>query len=299
MAVQRGPRTLAVLALLLCTLCWGGSFVVAKGLVDRFDPMSVLAIRFVIGTAIMWVLRPRAVAGLSRTTKWHALVIGLLLGAAQVPHYFGVRESTAAAASFLIGTTVVMTPAVDWLLNRVRVSRTTVAGCVLALAGLALFAAGGTVSSLGLVLCLVAALLYAVQISVLGAWVPASNIWGFTTMTMLGITPVICIPAILRGVEVPTSGADWARLFYLALVAGIAGVALQGWAMRHIAATQAAVILVLEPVWATSLAVLFIGESPTWQLLLGGGVLLVANLVVARGSRPPRPPQAEVPVVGT
>jgi len=296
---DRVHRVAAVLALLVCTASWGGAYVVAKGLVDRYDPLSVLAVRFCFGTAVLWALRPRAVALLPAPSRRHAVVIGVLLGAAQVPHYFGVRESTASAASFLIGTFVVMTPAVDWLLHRVRVTRTTAVGSALALAGLALFAAGGTVSALGLALCLGAAVMYALQISTLGAWVPAGNLWGFTTVTMAAITVVVAVPALLRGLEVPAAPADWLRLLYLALVAGVLGVALQAWAQRRIAATQAAVILVMEPVWATWLAVAFIDEPLTPQLVLGGAVLLLANLVVARGSRPPagrHPPEA--PLVG-
>jgi drug/metabolite transporter (DMT)-like permease len=125
-----------------------------------------------------------------------------------------------------------------------------------------------------------------VQISTLGAWVPPANLWGFTTVTMAAITVVVAIPAALRGVEVPSSAPDWFRLLYLALVAGVAAVAMQAWAQRRLPATQAAVILVLEPVWATGLAVTITIETLSLQLLLGGAVLLVANLIVAVGSRP-------------
>jgi drug/metabolite transporter (DMT)-like permease len=288
----RGPRLssrpdlTAVLVLSLCTAFWGASFVVAKPLVDRYDPLSVLALRFAIGTTTLWVLRPRAVGLLSPATRRRAATIGLLLGLAQVPHYFGVRESSASAAAFLIGTYVVVTPIFDRLLYGVRTTRTAMAGAVLALAGLALFAAGGTVSGAGLAICLTAAVLYAVQISTLGAWVPPDNLWGFTTVTMAAITVVVAIPAAVRGVEVPTSTPDWVRMLYLALVAGVAGVAMQAWAQRRVAATQAAVIMVMEPVWATAIAVTFTAESLSPQLVAGGAVLLVANLVVARGSRP-------------
>jgi drug/metabolite transporter (DMT)-like permease len=270
----------------LSTAIWGASFVVAKGLVDNYNPLSVLALRFAIGTVALWAVRPRAVGLLPRVTFWRAVVIGVLLGMAQIPHYFGVRESTASAAAFLIGSYVVLTPIVDRLLYGVRTTRTAAAGAVLALAGLALFASGGTVSALGIVLCLSAAVLYAVQISTLGAWVPPANLWGFTTVTMAAITVVVAIPAALRGVEVPSSAPDWFRLLYLALVAGVAAVAMQAWAQRRLPATQAAVILVLEPVWATGLAVTITIETLSLQLLLGGAVLLVANLIVAVGSRP-------------
>src|SRR3954447_7011024 len=176
--VRRRPsRGLAgALVLLLATAIWGVSFVVAKGLVDHYDPLSILAWRFVVGTAVVWLAPPRAVRALPRSSRTRAAAIGALLGMAQVPHYFGVRESTASTAAFLIGTYVVMTPAVDRLLFGVHVTRATLAGAALALLGLAVFAVGGTVSAAGLVLCLVAAVLYALQISTVGAWVPASNL---------------------------------------------------------------------------------------------------------------------------
>jgi drug/metabolite transporter (DMT)-like permease len=292
-----GSRTAAVLALVTCTASWGGGYVVAKDLVDRIDPLSILSLRFLMGTAVLWVIRPGAVARLPAAARRRAAIIGVLLGAAQIPHYLGVRASTASTAAFLIGTFVVMTPVVDWLLYRVRATRTTVAGALLALAGLALFTAGGTVSVAGLVLCLTAAVLYALQISTLGAWVPASNLWGFTTVTMATITAVVTVPAVLLGVEVPSSSVDWVRLLYLALVAGVAGVTLQAWGQRRVSATQAAVVLVMEPVWATGLAVIFGGERLHVHLLAGGAVLLLANLVVARGSRPPQIGRQEGPLV--
>jgi drug/metabolite transporter (DMT)-like permease len=276
-----------VLVLSLATAIWGASFVVAKGLVDDYDPMSILVLRFAIGTVALWALRPGAVRALASADRWRAAAIGLLLGTAQVPHYFGVRESSASAAAFLIGTYVIATPVFDRLLYGVRTTRTAVLGAVLALGGLALFASGGTVSGLGLILCLSAAVLYAVQISTVGAWVPAGNIWGFTTVTVASITVVLALPAGVRGLEVPTSPPDWLSLLYLAVIAGVAAVAMQAWAQRRIAATQAAVILVMEPVWAAGLAVLFTAEIVDRQLLLGGAVLLVANLIVASGSRRP------------
>jgi drug/metabolite transporter (DMT)-like permease len=273
------------LVLSLATMVWGASFVVAKGLVQDYDPMSVLVLRFAMGTVALWVLRPGAVRALAPADRWHAAVIGLVLGAAQVPHYFGVRESGASVAAFLIGTYVVVTPLLDRVFNGVRTSRTAMSGAVLALCGLALFAFGGAASVSGLILCLTAALLYAIQIVTVGAWVPTGNIWGFTTVTVAAITAVLVLPASMRGLDVPTTLPDWLALLYLALVAGVAAVAMQAWAQRRIPATQAAVILVIEPVWATGLAVLLTAESLSPQLLVGGVVLLVANVIVARGSR--------------
>jgi drug/metabolite transporter (DMT)-like permease len=281
----RPRRVAAVTALAVATASWGASYVVAKDLLHRYDPLSILAVRFLLATVVLWLLKPRSVARLPRTSRRHAAIIGVVLGAAQVPHYFGVRESTASVAAFLIGTYVVMTPVVDWVLYRARVTRTTAAGCVVALVGLALFAGGGSVSVTGLVLCLTAAVLYAVQISTVGAWVPATNLWGFTTVTMAAMTVVVTLPSLVRGIELPATFADWLGILYLALFAGVAGVALQSWGQRHIPATQAAVILVMEPVWATALAVVFLGDRLNAQLLVGGAVLLVANVVVARGSR--------------
>ena len=70
----------------------------------------------------------------------------------------------------LVGTYVVFTPVLGYLVLRRRSSPLTVLGVLTALAGLAVLSWHNTTFGLGEILCLVAALFYAAQIVSMGAW---------------------------------------------------------------------------------------------------------------------------------
>jgi drug/metabolite transporter (DMT)-like permease len=81
----------------------------------------------------------------------------------------------------------------------------------------------------------------------------------------------------------PTAGLS-ARNLALLIVLGVVCTAvshtlfIQG--MRHIRAQTASIISSLEPVYGMALALLFLGEVPTFRTLAGGLVILTAVLLV-------------------
>ncbi|WP_167760895.1 DMT family transporter [Geodermatophilus sp. DF01_2] len=286
------PRVLVpVLALSFVTALWGSTFFMSKGVVTRHDPLTMLAIRFGMAALVMWLVRPRCLRGLSRTTWLRALVLGSIYGVAQIPQYYGLRLTSASEAGFLIGTYAAFTPVFAYLIFRARSSLPTLAGVLLALAGLAVFALQDWQFGLGESLLLTAAALYGLQIVALGAWSLPGQAWALTTIQMIAITVVVGVPALVIGVDMPTSRVDWLVIAYLALVASALAIGVQTWAQSRLAATHAAVIMAAEPVWAAGLAVLFTAEVLTGRLLVGGAMLVIANVVVTLSpSRPVTPP---------
>jgi drug/metabolite transporter (DMT)-like permease len=62
--------------------------------------------------------------------------------------------------------------------------------------------------------------------------------------------------------------------------ASIAALWVQTWAQAHMPATRAAIVMTLEPVFAAFFAVSLGSESPTWRMLVGGALVLVAMYAV-------------------
>jgi drug/metabolite transporter (DMT)-like permease len=92
---------------------------------------------------------------------------------------------------------------------------------------------------------------------------------------------------------VPDRAGDWVAVVYMALFAGAAALLGQTWAQAHLAPTRSAIIMSMEPVFAAFFAVLLGGESVTPRMLLGGGMVLGAMLLVELVPR--RRIEAEVP----
>jgi drug/metabolite transporter (DMT)-like permease len=278
-------RLLPVLALSLSTAVWGSSFFLSKRVVDQHDPMTLVALRFGIGTALMLAVRPRCLRALDRTSWLHATACGAVYGAAQLPHYYGLRDVPASTAGFLVGVYVVVTPVLDYVLFRRRSTRRTLLGVGLAAVGLAVLAWSGGGSVTGFALCLVAAAVYALQISVLGAWAPARDAWAFTLVQLGTVAVLVGTAATVKGFDPPTSGGDWLVVVYLAVVVGVLGIGVQTWAQHRIPATHAAVVMSGEPLWAAVLAVALTAEVLTARLVVGGALLVVANVVIALSHR--------------
>lgn len=279
------------LALAAATAMWGSTFFLSKGLVDRHDPMSMLAVRFAIAGLVMLAVRPTCLRGLDRGVWIRATGLGVVYALAQIPQHYGLRDSSASLAGVLTGAYVAFVPVMNWLLLRRRTDGRTLIGVMLALLALATLSLGGdVVLGGGEPLVLLAAVVYAVQVVLMGLWSRPGEAYVLTVIQMFAIAGVLGVNAAHRGWDLPTSGGDWWVILYLAVVASALCVGIQTWAQSRMSASRAGVILAAEPMWAAGLAVAFTAELLTGRLVLGGLILLLANVViVTRRRASPRP----------
>ena len=105
---------------------------------------------------------------------------------------------------------------------------------------------------------------------------------------------VVCTAATVHdGIVLPDRTGDWVSVIYMAVVAGGLALLAQTWAQAHLPPTRSALIMSMEPVFASFFAVWLGGEHLTSRLLLGGSMVLAAMLVVELAPR--RVVEGEVP----
>ena len=80
---------------------------------------------------------------------------------------------------------------------------------------------------------------------------------------------------------------SWPSLLYLGVFATGVTTFLHLWAQRRVNATQAAVPLALAPVWASFFAWLLLRQSPGFQGLVGGGVILISTFLCVAATHKP------------
>ena len=271
---------LATLTLLAMTACWGSTFFLIHDLLDRVPAVDFLAIRFGIASVAMLLLAPRAVARLSPELRRHALVLGVLYGAAQILQTVGLAHTPASVSGFITGMYVVCTPLLAAAILHTRINALTWGAVLLAVAGLAVLTLDGFSVGYGEALTLVAAILYALHIVGLGAWSRPADAIGMSILQCLVITVICFAAAVPDGITLPDRLGDWLAVVYMALFAGAAALLGQTWAQAHLPPTRSAIIMSMEPVFAAFFAVLLGGESLTLRMLLGGAMVLTAMLVV-------------------
>ncbi|WP_238694466.1 DMT family transporter [Nocardioides daphniae] len=116
--MSRRGTLVATLALVAMTASWGSTFYLIKDLLDRVPTLDFLAVRFAIASLAMVLVAPRALGRLSRESRRHALVLGLLYGVAQILQTAGLAHTAASVSGFVTGMYVVLTPIFAALLLR-------------------------------------------------------------------------------------------------------------------------------------------------------------------------------------
>jgi drug/metabolite transporter (DMT)-like permease len=282
---DRRTTLLATGALLAMTACWGSTFFLIHDLLDRIPTLDFLAVRFTIAGVAVLVVAPRAVGRLSRESRRHAVVLGLLYGIAQIMQTAGLAHTSASVSGFITGMYVVATPLLAALLLRTRITGITWAAVLLATAGLGVLTLDGLSVGYGEAITLVASVLYALHIVGLGAWSKPSEALGMS-IVQLNVIAVVCLLCTAPdGIVLPNNTRDWASIVYMALFAGALALVGQTWAQAHLAPTRSAIIMSMEPVFAATFAVLLGGESLTLRMVSGGLMVLGAMLVVEAGPR--------------
>lgn len=274
--------TVGVISLVLVTVIWGTTFVVVKEALDTIPVSLLLAVRFTLAALLL------AWAKWDRRALVPALVLGLLSFIGFATQTAGLAITSASNAAFITGLSVILTPIVArvWL-KRALSGRVLLAASV-ALAGLGLMTLRNGFAAVngGDLLVLVTALTYAMYIVYLGE--VAGKVRG-TSLAMMQHLPMAALawlwaaPEVGKLASVPLS--TYLAIFYLAVVATALVAVIQTYAQRVVPAHLAALIFVLEPVFAAGFAMVLIGERLGTLGWLGAGLILLA-MVLAEGRLP-------------
>ena len=290
---NRRTTLLASAALLALAACWGSTFFMIKDLLDRVPTLDFLAVRFGIASLALLVVAPKSLGRLSPVVRRHAVVLGLLYGVAQILQTAGLAHTAASISGFVTGLYVVCTPLLAAAILRTRIPPVTWAAVALATVGLGVLALNGFSIGYGEVITLASAVLYALHIVGLGAWSTAQDAVGMTILQIMVIAVVCTLATAHDGIVLPDRTGDWLSVGYMAVVVGALGLLGQTWAQAHLPTTRSAIIMSMEPVFASFFAVWLGGEDVTTRLLLGGAMVLVAMLTVELAPR--RAVEGEVP----
>jgi drug/metabolite transporter (DMT)-like permease len=281
---------LALFGLLAVAVAWGSSFPITRVVLREMTAAQFLAVRFAIAAIVMLALFHRVVLTLPRRVLVHGLVLGGLYGVAQLVQTVGLETTPASISGFITGLYVVLTPMCAAILLHTPIGLRVWVGAAMATVGLGILALQDLSLGFGEIVTLISALLYALHIVGLGAWSTARQALGLSVVQITACAVVSVIAAAPGGYALPTSGSTWAAIIYMALISGALAMFVQSWAQAHLAPSRAAIIMSTEPVWAATLAVMFIGEALTWRIVVGGSIMLAAMLLVELAPRSPTMP---------
>ena len=288
---------LPIAAVATTLLLWSSAFVAIRHLGHDF-PAGALALgRLLVGSLALGVVAVSR--GLPRPSgrDWAGLVaIGLLwFGVYNVALNQGEHHVDAGTSAMLLQISPVLIALLATLFLGERFTRWLASGLVLAFAGVVLIGLaepGGHNDLVGILLCLLAALVYSIALVVQK---PLVSRLSAVHVTWLACTvgAVACLPFTGQLVSATrdASASDVWGVVYLGLFPTAIAFTTYAFALRHMTASSLGITTYLVPPLTIAMGWLFLGETPP-TMAYAGGVLALVGVAVAR--RKPRPTRVDV-----
>lgn len=299
---QMSAKDWSLLALL--ALLWGASFTTIQLVVDELPPFTVVCLRVWLASAgLLLFMKARGIPlptmnGAGGTPVWRALaILGLINNA--VPFSLIVwsqTQITSGVASILNAAMPLFTVFVAHFFTvDEKLTPRRLAGVVIGFIGVASIIGpesivGFTGTLAGQLAMLGAAFSYAVGVvigrrfAVLGLK-PVQLAFGQVTTAGIWLLPVVLLVDQPFSLPMPSITA-WVALLSLALVSTAFAYLIYFRLVADAGATNASLVTLLVPVVATSLGILFLGES--LKASHGIGLLLIALGLMVLDGRFPR-----------
>jgi drug/metabolite transporter (DMT)-like permease len=283
-------RPLAVLTLLLCTLLWGFAFLFQKNAMAHMGPLTFTAIRYGVGTLLIAPLalreyrRRRPAHGPFTRRHWvHIAILVVTFFAGVWAQQAAMQTSTVTNGGFLTSLYVIFTPLAAFILVRHKPHPIIYLGAPLALLGIYLLT-GADFSrfTLGDGLLVICALSWAVQIAVLADLVQETLmpvVMSFACFVGTALLALLGIPFLEHPV-LADIGAGWIDLLYTGVFSTAVAFTLQAIGQQHLPASNAAIVLSSESLFAALAGAIFLGERLPPLGYLGAAIIFGAIVLV-------------------
>lgn len=281
-------RFLADLALGLCALIWGTTFVVIKDALADVSVIAYLALRFGLAATVMAAIYWRTLRNLTLPAAWAGAQIGVFMFGGYVFQIAGLKYTTPSKAAFITGMFVVFVPILLGLFGRRRIAVWIWLGAAAAFAGLYFL----TVSPEGFgslnrgdPIVLVCAIMFALHMIFIGRHVGRHSVAALSflqVVTTAILSTTLLLVAAAAGWEHPRVAWTGYLVFAIlltALGATVLGFSLQTWAQQYASPSHTAILVSLEPVFAALTSLILAREHLGARVLTGAALIFVGILL--------------------
>ena len=276
-------------ALFTVALLFSANYLISKLGMREFSPLSFAWLRVAGATVLLWFIA-RGESLPRESSRRVALFAILGVAINQTMFLSGLAFTTVQVAAILITSIPVFAVGAAIAMGRERASASRIGGIALAGAGALLVVGGegihGTLRSLiGALMILVNCLSYALYLVIskpdmahLSARAVVARMFAVGTLLML---PIAAVP-LWREHWAAISPQAWLALALVILGPTVAAYLLQAWALRHADSSVVAAYTYLQPVLATVLGAIFLGEHIRPIVVVAGTMIFAGVWLTGR-----------------
>ncbi|WP_150427807.1 DMT family transporter [Dechloromonas sp. CZR5] len=283
-------RSVANALMLLVALIWGTTFVAQQLGMAHVGPLTYTGVRFLLGALFVLPLAVREYGRLQargvrlERADWFAWCgLGVLLFLGAVFQQIGIMGTTVSNAGFLTALYVPMVPILAWLIDRHAPHPAVWPATIGSFIGTFMLS-GGRFDALtvGDYWVIASTLFWAAHVFWVGRVAAHRGAPIMVAVTQFVVSGVLSMLVALAIEDIELAGlveATPAILYGGLLSVGVA-FTVQVIAQRHTPATDAAILLSSEILFAALAGALYLGERLTPLQLAGGGIIFVCILGV-------------------
>lgn len=273
----------AELLLMLVISARATSFMFSKLCLTTMDTFSLLALRFLLATALLFLFfHKRICQGLNKKTFLSGILIGALFFSVLTCELIGLKTTDSSTASFLENLAIIIVPLMESAITRRRPEKKALLSAVLALVGVAFLtlSADGISFSRGELVLLCAAFLYAISIIATNRLSRHGDsfVIGFFQVAAIGVLGLF-VSLLTGSFALPSTPAQYGMISILSIVCTGFGFTLQPVAQSRLSAEKAGTLCALSPLVAGIMGVVFLKEALTLNMLLGDLLILISLLL--------------------
>lgn len=275
-------RSRAEAALLATTVIWGGTFAIVKIGMRDVSPMLLIAIRFLLGSLILLALFGRRIVPITGSAILKGTILASFLFIGFVTQNIGLTITTASKSAFITGMMVVFVPLLQVVIEKRPPRLGNVLGVAIVTLGL-WFLTSPTGESFNVgdaltMLCAVVFAVYIVYLDVVSKEMTTEQLL-VIQLVATGLMAAVATALFETPRFVPSTSAIMS-LAYLTLLATVVTTYVQTRYQKETTPTRAVVIFSIEPVIATAIAYVLLGET-LGALGALGGALIIAGVIVS------------------
>lgn len=282
----------ALLAIGITLVFWASSFAGNRAGLESYSPGALILLRFLTASTVLGVY-----AWLTRGIRWpRKNDLGWIIfgGAIGITAYHtllanGQMTVTAGSASFIIGAVPIFTGVLAAATLRERLSPRQWIGIAISFSGIVLiaFGEGGHLEfETGAILIMLAALstsvFFVIQKRLLRFYKPLEvtcySFWAGTALML------VFLPDLIRDIPTAAAGPTTA-VIYLGIFPAALAYLTWNYVFTRTSASIATSFMYLNPIVATLIAFIWLGEIPSAVAGLGGLLALTGVIITARSVR--------------
>lgn len=276
----------AKLALFAVALIWGAGFIAVQLALDSgLSSSAIMLGRFGIAALTMLLVFFKGIRdNIKKEHLKSGIIIGILLFTAFIVQTFGLEYSTPSNNALITATNVVIVPFLWWAVSKQRPVKIIFIASFTCLAGVIMLSvdfSAGFALGFGDLLTLLAAFLFACQITATGVLAPKMDfrVLVFLQLAVAALCALVVFLITDRDFAAFLKPSGFAALLYLGVLSTCVCYFLQTKAQVRVPSSTAAIILSTESLFGSIFSVMAGYDQLDARLVLGGLIIFCSVIL--------------------